>query len=103
MHEDIMWRATRLHTGASIVYNILLYMSMAYMCNVSSIVKSILFGDDTNLFLVGDDLKEVCETMSLELDKLSRWFQANKLSLNVSKTNFMIFSNKKCDDNHTIR
>ena len=73
------------------------------MCNVSSIVKSILFADDTNLFLVGDDLKEVCETMSFELDKLSRWFQANKyLSLNVSKTNFIIFSNKKCDDNHMI-
>ena len=30
------------------------------MCNVSSVVKSILFADDTNLFLVGDDLKEVC-------------------------------------------
>ena len=72
------------------------------MCNVSSIVKSILFADDTNLFLVGDDLKEVCETMSFELDKLSRWFQAKKLSLNVSKTNFMIFSNKKCNDNHMI-
>ena len=40
--------------------------------------------------------------MSFGLDKLSRWFQPNKLSLNVSKTNFMIFSNKKCDDNHMI-
>ena len=30
------------------------------MCNVSSVVKSILLADDTNLFLVGDDLKEVC-------------------------------------------
>ena len=49
------------------------------MCNVSSVVKSILFADDTNLFLVGDDLKEMCETMSFELDKMSRWFQANKL------------------------
>ena len=40
--------------------------------------------------------------MSFELDKMSRWFQANKLSLNVSKTNFMIFSNKKGDDNYKI-
>ena len=73
------------------------------MCNVSSIVKSILFADDTNLFLVGDDhLKEVCEIMSFELDQLSRWFHANKLSLNVSKKTFMIFNNKKCDDNYTI-
>ena len=40
--------------------------------------------------------------MSHELDKLNRWFRANKLSLNVSKTNFMIFSNKKCDDNYSV-
>ena len=63
------------------------------MCNVSTTLKSILFADDTNIFHTGDDLKEVCETMSHELDKLNRWFRANKLSLNVSKTNFMIFSN----------
>ena len=71
------------------------------MCNVSTTLKSILFADDTNILHTGDDLKEVCETMSHELDifKLNRWFRANKLSLNVSKTNFMIFSNKKCDDN----
>ena len=47
------------------------------MCNVSSVVKSILFADDTNLFLVGDYLNEVCKTMPFELDKMSRWFQAN--------------------------
>ena len=47
-------------------------------------------------------MKEVCETMSHELDKLNIWFRANKLSLNVSKTNFMIFSNKKCDDKYSV-
>ena len=39
------------------------------MCNVSTTLKSILFADDTNIFHTGDDLKEVCETMSHELDK----------------------------------
>ena len=39
--------------------------------------------------------------MSFELDKLIRYL-ANKLSLNISKTNFIIFSNKKCDDNCKI-
>ena len=72
------------------------------MCNVSTILKSILFADDTNIFHTGGDLKEVCETMSHELDKLNKWFRANKLALNVSKTNFMIFSNKKCDDNYSV-
>ena len=49
------------------------------MCNinVSSVVKQ-LFAGDTNLFLVGDDSKEVCETMSFELDKLSRSLVSGK-------------------------
>ncbi len=38
------------------------------MCNVSTTLKSILFADDTNIFHTGDNLKEVCETMSHELD-----------------------------------
>ena len=41
-------------------------------------------------------------TMPFELDKLSKWFQPTKLSLNVYKTNFMIFSNKTCFDNCKI-
>ena len=72
------------------------------MCNASTTLKSILVADDTNILHTGDDLKEVCETMSHELDKLNRWLRANKLSSNVSKTNFMIFSNKKCDDNYSV-
>ena len=79
------------------------------MCNVSSIVKSILFADDTNLFLVGDASKEVCETMSFELDKLSRWFQANKLSLKLKlskyssmHTNYIIPHCTTLQYNHNI-
>ena len=31
----------------------------------------------------------------IKLDKLSVWFAVNKLILNVSKTNFMVFGNSK--------
>ena len=55
------------------------------MCNVSILMKSIVFADDT-----GDNLSQVCETVSSELGKLHSWFQVNKLSLNIGKTNFMI-------------
>ena len=37
-----------------------------------------------------------------ELGKLHSWFQVNKLFLNISKTNFMIFGNKQCEDNHVV-
>ena len=66
-----------------------------YILMISTVIKMILFADDTNLFYSGNDLLNVCNTMSSELGKLNKWFQVNKLSLNIQKTNFMIFGNKK--------
>ena len=65
------------------------------ICNVSSLLRLVLFADDTNIFLSGDDVKEISKTLSKQLDKLNSWFAVNKLSLNVSKTNYIIFGNKK--------
>ena len=72
------------------------------MCNISMLMKSIVFADDTNFFYSGDNISQVCETVSTELGKLHSWFQVSKLSLNIFKTNFMIFGNKQCEDNHVV-
>ena len=64
------------------------------LCKVSNIVKSILFADDRNFYTSGFDLKELCVNINKELEKLNEWFALNKLSLNVSKTNFMRFGNR---------
>ena len=72
------------------------------MCNVSTLLKPILLADDTNLFCSGKDIKELCSVVSIELDKLCKWFQVNKLSLNTSKTNFMVFTNKSYDDTYYV-
>ena len=53
------------------------------ICNVSKLLKFILFADDTNIFNKGDDLHVLCREISSELDKLNVWFNVNKLSLNV--------------------
>ena len=66
------------------------------MCRVSDCLKCILFADDTNLFCSGYDIIKLSEVVTNELNKLKDWFAVNKLSLNVNKTNYMIFSNKKC-------
>ena len=55
----------------------------------------IIFADDTNIFCSGKDILTLCKTISIELDKVNIWFAVNKLSLNVSKTNFILFGNKK--------
>ena len=68
------------------------------ICNVSKILKFILFADDTNIFYSGTNLL----VLNNELKKLRNWFDLNKLSLNILKTNYMIFSNKKCNDTVNI-
>ena len=55
------------------------------MCKVSPLLKCIIFADDTNFLYTGDDIAEICKTVSTELTKLSTWFNANELSLNVNK------------------
>ncbi len=58
-------------------------------------VFSILFADDTNIFLSGNNLKEMAETFNVELAKIHKMLQVNKLSINIDKTNYMIFRSKK--------
>ena len=86
----------------SILGPILFILYINDMCNVSTLLKPILFADDTNLFYSGKDIKELCSVVSIELDKLCTWFQVNKLSLNTAKTNFMVFTNKSCDDTYHV-
>lgn len=63
--------------------------------NVSRQTVPILFADDTNIFLEGDNIENVMDRMNLEMKNLVEWTIANKLSLNVEKTNYMIFSTKR--------
>ena len=56
---------------------------------VSDILKLIIFADDTNAFCSGDNVIDVAKIISGELNKLKVWFDINKLSLNVSKTNYI--------------
>jgi len=60
----------------------------------SSILKWILFADDTNLFHIDKDLVTLFKTVNVDLHKLSDWFKANLLSLNIKNTN-MLFTNRK--------
>ena len=61
---------------------------------VSKLLHFILFADDTSLFYSCCDLDVLICTVNTELSKLATWFKANKLSLNVTKTNYMIFGRK---------
>ena len=51
-----------------------------------------MFADDTNLFMTGKNLDEIKIQLNKELKIFSLWFQANLLSLNISKTSYIVFS-----------
>lgn len=67
----------------------LIYVNDIYRC--SQIFEFYLFADDTNLLYSNKDLKDLEKVVNDELAKVGDWLDANKLSLNTSKSNFVIF------------
>ena len=59
------------------------------LCATSS--NTILYADDTTPLLKDADINELERKCNLELKKLMDWFACNKLSLNMKKTNFILF------------
>ncbi len=55
----------------------LLYIN--YICEISKIVKLVLFADDTNICCSGGNLKELLEPITSEMSKLQRWVDRNNL------------------------
>ena len=70
--------------------------------NASDVVKCVLFADDTNIFCSERNLTDLQLTLNRELGKLFVWFSANKLSLNLSKTNYILFRNRSADTDLNI-
>ena len=84
-----MWSTPGFHTWTLTVY---LYIND--LCNISRVLKSILFADDINLFYSNENLDVLFEVLNKELQTLTTWFSVNRLSLNVKKTKDILFSNK---------
>ena len=61
---------------------------------VSHIFDMLMYADDTTLYY-NINQTITAETINRELIKISQWLGANKLSLNVAKTKFMIFHASK--------
>ena len=59
--------------------------------SVSKYLCFYLFADDTNIYFEAKDLKTLQKIMNRELCHVKKWFEANKLALNIEKTNFVVF------------
>ena len=57
-----------------------------------------MFADDTNFFYSHKNIKGVFYTVNSELEKISQWFKADKLSINIKKTKFTLFHKNPYND-----
>ena len=65
--------------------------------NASKVFNFLMYADDTTLYCCLEDIKSDSKEQILnnELQRVSEWLNANKLSLNVRKTKYMIFRKYK--------
>ena len=75
----------------SVLGPLLLLIYINELPNISKILNFYLFADDTNIYYESSSLDKLERTVNRELNKLFLWLNVNRLSLNIDKTNFIVF------------
>ena len=76
----------------SILGSLLFLIYVNDLFKASNLVMELMFVDDTNLFLPHKNIDTLFDSMNIELANISTWFKLNKLSLNVDKTTWLLFT-----------
>ena len=75
----------------SILGPILFIIDINDFSRASDKLFSILYADDTSVFIEGYEYDKLIEIMNNEMKKVDIWLQANGLVINLEKTHFMVF------------
>ena len=93
----------------SILGPLLFILYVNDITTTTSVLEIILFAEDTTLLYSHPDISSIINVINKDLREISNWFKANKLSVNASKTNYMMLGtshitnkyidvNEHCDD-----
>ena len=61
------------------------------------------FADDTNLLIKNKSLKQMKKHVNLDLRNLCKWLKSNKISLNASKTELLVFRHPNKELNYDLK
>ena len=64
-------------------------------CEPSKVLHIVLFADATTAYVQYDAIDSAIAILNTELAKVALWFDSNKLTLNVNKTQITMLSRKK--------
>ena len=82
-------------------YLFLLYINDMHIS--SNQLRFVHFADDTTVSASDSDINDVHASVNRELVRVDNWLKTDRLSLNVSKTSYMIISNQKNELDIQIR
>ena len=92
--KNVLSSKSKIITGVpqgSILGPLLFLLYINDICKSSELLRFILYADDTNIFYCDNNIEHLCEIVNRELQGVMQWFKANRLSVNLKKTNFVIF------------
>ena len=92
--NNVLSNRCKITTGVpqgSILSPLLFLLYINDICGSSRLLRFILYADDTNIFYSGENLDQLCAIVNGELRGVMQWFNTNRLSVNLKKTNFVMF------------
>ena len=88
--ENYLWS-----TQGSILGPLFFLIYINDLAKISTKLFTLMFADDTSIFISGSDLYMMEKTLNDEMKKVDTWLKVNKLSLNISKIHFMLLKGNK--------
>ena len=71
----------------------LIYINDLSNCLLSSQPR--MYADDTHLTFSSNDITAIDETLNRDLESVNNWLVSNKLTLNATKTEFMLIGSRQ--------
>ena len=78
----------------SILGPILFLIYINDIVHSSSKFRFTIYADDTNLLLADVNIDSLHQNLQQELKLVNSWLESNNLTLNITKTNYMLFQNR---------
>ena len=71
--------------------------------NVPQHLTSILFADDSCFYISGSTIEPLINYINFDLENIHRWLATNKLTLNIDKSHYVVFTRKNLSRHLIIR
>ena len=82
----------------SVLGPILFLLYINDLPNIFTNSKTILFADDATLYISGENLNNMIHLANNDLEILHTWCQSNRMTINLEKTYYMLFTHTKKDN-----